>query len=96
MDVFFHFQFMNLNGIQPSTIYRFAIFLFEYRKEHVVTYGRLRTQRANSLIYFVILIPVQLKWYTMQDNDYEIFWINDLTSALDTKHRISNCNLVES
>jgi len=41
--------------------FSFEIFLFKCRKEHVFRYSRVCMHAAKSLIFFMSLIPVQLK-----------------------------------
>jgi len=51
----------NIPWFQEKLKFCFEIFLFKRRKEHVFRYSRVCTHTANSSIFFISLIPVQLK-----------------------------------
>ena len=62
------FYDINSNGTRSSTIYRdfkkvknSALRYFYLNAEKNASLGSAGTYAANSLIYFIILIPVQLK-----------------------------------
>jgi len=51
----------NISRFQKKLKILLELFLFERRKEHVFRYSRICTHAANSLMFFISLIPVQLK-----------------------------------